>query len=259
MIFLCILFLAGCSKDDGSGESTSEVIIEAKKESQPETAAKTPSDAASLRRAVESAVENGDTEDYQEALKDLYAHMDTLTEEELRKFYAQWEDPPLTNWTHLMSFQLIYKSRMYWLDKKQPGATEPIADTVTYLVKGVLGSQNTLPRIRELRIHGSSLELAYRTYGTSVGRTGRLAELQDIGLLLKYLAAHEPLKELENFQIEAYQDLTDAGGEELVMRVRLDRGSIDKLPWTGHISTRLAETAGIYGSLWIHQRFQGSI
>jgi hypothetical protein len=122
----------------------------------------------------------------------------------------------------------------------------------------VLGSQNTLPRVKDVMVEGASLVVAYRTYSTVEGRTGRLAELSDIGLLLKYLASHEPLRELQSYQIDAYQELSGAGAEELVIRVKLDRKSIDKLPWYGHVSSRLAAVAEESGTLWIHERFQGT-
>jgi hypothetical protein len=223
------------------------------------SAASSANKAKRLRKAVEEAVENGDVAAYQEALKDLSDHMGTLSERELQRFCAEWRDPSITPWMHQMALELSRKERERWLALKEPGATEPLTETVTRLVVNVLGSQNNLPRVKDLKITGTSLMVAYRTYGTSEGRTGRLAQLQDIGQLLKYMAWYEPLSEIKHFQVDAYQELEDEGPEELVMRVKLDRKSIDKLLWTGHVSTRLAEVAEKRGRLWIHDRLQGEI
>jgi hypothetical protein len=231
---LCILCFAGCSADVVTSEATR------------------------LRQAVESAVERGDMASYQKGMRDLETYMNSLTKEDSEKFAAQWRDPAFGTWVQQMSLEMAHRKREQLLARRQPGTTEPLTDTITHLVTGMLGDRNTNPRVKDVTVDGKSLVVAYRTYSTAEGRTGRLSELSKIGQLLKALAGHAPLRDLESFQIEAYQELGGAGVEELVIRVKLNRKSVGELPRTGLVSERLTALAKERGTLWLHERFRGT-
>jgi hypothetical protein len=200
--------------------------------------------AASFQQDIEEAADRGDLWAYVGLMREFQAYLEPLSREEREDFSSYWSDPPLHVWMNQVALRVTSAN------------AESPAEVVRNTIEGLFGSDRSRPRVINLEERSSTVLIAFRNYLLTGGREGRLYTAQDVGKILKYLAAEARLSHIDRFEFDVYQQFKDEESEEVVMRVALPRKAIRKIGWGGHVAEQLLSVAESEGTLWVHPRLR---
>ncbi|MGA1871056.1 MAG: hypothetical protein ACMUJM_21185 [bacterium] len=222
--------------------------------------------AAELKVGIEAAADQGDVNLYTEKMQELHNYMDELDRGGREEFVSYWQDPSITTWMTQITLRLSEKMREKRLQKKVTSekgktpdpetVTEPLADVIRHLVKGIIGERNTLPRVLDVETKSGRFLLAYRTYSTDETSSASFWVAKDIAIMLPYLLDHPRLADIKIFRFEAYRNFSDRNSDVLMLSMELPRKTLRKVLSQSPVTQKLLDAAEKRGTLWRHSRLK---